>query len=220
MNDGMEDQCPCCRFYYPLGKKICPRCGIKVNPEDTTAEEIIEEVDKLLKAIEASEEDNISPPQGSIGLPDEAPNKGVQMSKRRGRRIVFKKLRTRQSSTIRSHPIRRVKLVCDNCGIEVPEVSPSCPKCRKPIALDSGEQESLWVQCMDTRLFICRIGSNRYIIADKIVERSHHRIGEVHSDDTGQSWKYKAILESGYVLEGICENLEDGIRCISRALWG
>lgn len=93
-----------------------------------------------------------------------------------------------------------------------------CPSCRISIALDPNNQEPQWVSYRDTHVFLRKSDKCKYHIAVKI-EVETHRIGEVRSDDKGRSWKYRALNERGYILEGACDDLDDGIRSIMRALW-
>ena len=81
------------------------------------------------------------------------------------------------------------------------------------------DQETRWVPYKDTHVYLRRIDKCKYNIAVKI-EVEAHRIGEVQSDDMGRSWKFRAINERGYILEGACDDLDDGIRSIMRTLWG
>ncbi len=108
---------------------------------------------------------------------------------------------------------------CRHCGSQISDESTFCPICGKSIAFNPSNQEPQWVSYKDTYIFLRTIDKRKYHIAIKI-EVEAHRIGEVQSDDMGLSWKFRAFVENGYVLEGACDDLDDGIRSIMRALWG
>ncbi len=108
---------------------------------------------------------------------------------------------------------------CRHCGRQIPDESTFCPSCRASIALNPSDQEPQWVSYKDTHVFLRKIDKCKYHIAVKIEVEARH-IGEVQSDDMGRSWKFRAINERGYILEGTCDDLDDGIRSIMRTLWG
>ena len=109
---------------------------------------------------------------------------------------------------------------CRHCGRQISDGSTFCPLCGRTIIENPNNQESHWVSLKDTRLFIKKIDDFKYHITDRIDVGSPHIIGEVRSDDMGRSWKYRAFVDSGYIMEGICDDLEDGTRSIIRDLWG
>ncbi len=84
------------------------------------------------------------------------------------------------------------------------------------------DQETRWVPYKDTRLFFQRIDNYKFYVAAIVDVDSLQYVGEVQSNDIGQSWKFRfrACIESKYILEGACDDLDDGIRSIMRALWG
>ena len=108
---------------------------------------------------------------------------------------------------------------CSHCGRQIPDGSTFCPSCGSSIAFDPSDQEPRWAPYEDTRVSVKKVDNFQFHIAVKI-EVETHRIGEVQSDDMGRSWKYRAINERGYILEGACDDLDDGIRSIMMALWG
>ena len=75
---------------------------------------------------------------------------------------------------------------------------------------------------MDTRLFFQKIDNYKFYVAAIVDVDSLQYVGEVQSNDMGQSWKFRfrACIESKYILEGACDDLDDGIRSIMRTLWG
>ena len=108
---------------------------------------------------------------------------------------------------------------CCHCGSQISDETTFCPNCGISIALDPSEQEPQWVSYKDTYVFLRKSDKYKYHIAVRIGVEAH-RIGQVQSDDMGQSWNYRAFNQSGYILEGACDDLDDGIRSIMGALWG
>ena len=88
--------------------------------------------------------------------------------------------------------------------------------------VNPSNQEPGWVPYKDTRVFIKKIDNFKFHLAAKVAVDNIQYVGEVQSDDMGQSWKFKfrACIESKYILEGACDDLDDGIGSIMRALWG
>jgi hypothetical protein len=109
-----------------------------------------------------------------------------------------------------------------HCGRQIPAESTFCTSCGSSIAFNPSNQEPRWVLYKDTRVFIKKVDNFKFHIAAKVDVDSLQYVGEVQSEDMGRSWKFRlgACIESKYILEGVCDDLDDGIRSIMRALWG
>ena len=108
---------------------------------------------------------------------------------------------------------------CRHCGRQIPDESTFGSSCGSSITFNPSNQEPQWVSYKDTHVFLRKIDEFKYHIAVKIEVEAHH-IGEVRSDDMGRSWRFRAFNERGYILEGACDDLDDGIRSIMKALMG
>ena len=108
---------------------------------------------------------------------------------------------------------------CQRCGGQVPRGLISCPVCGASITLKPSKKKPQWVSYKDSPILVKKLNDYQYSIAIRY-QKSLQYIGEVHSVDLGRSWKFRASVESGYILEGICDDLDDGIKSIMRSLWG
>ena len=108
---------------------------------------------------------------------------------------------------------------CSHCGGQISDETAFCPSCGTSIAFDMTDQGPRWVSYRGTHVSLRMVDEFRYQIAVRI-EAETHRVGEVRSDDMGRSWGFRAFGRGGYILEGACCDLDDGIRSIMRALWG